>query len=125
MDAIKTPLDLNKIRADFPILEREVHPGVPLVYLDSTATSQKPSQVIEAMNQYYRQSNANIHRGIHTLAEESTIAYESARERIAAFIGAPSARQIIFTRNATESINLVAQTWGRVNLKENDLIILT
>jgi cysteine desulfurase/selenocysteine lyase len=125
MEAIKTPLDLNKIRADFPVLEREVRSGVPLVYLDSTATSQKPRQVIEAMNQYYRQSNANIHRGIHTLAEESTLAYESARERIAAFIGSPSPRQIIFTRNATESINLVAQTWGRVNLKENDLIILT
>ncbi len=125
MKAINTPLDLNKIRADFPVLAREVRPGVPLVYLDSTATSQKPRQVIEAMSQYYRQSNANIHRGIHTLAEESTMAYESARDRIAAFIGAPSPRQIIFTRNATESINLVAQTWGRVNLKENDLIILT
>ncbi|MBE9523500.1 MAG: cysteine desulfurase [Chloroflexi bacterium] len=118
-------MDLNKIRADFPVLAREVRPGVPLVYLDSTATSQKPRQVIEAMSQYYRQSNANIHRGIHTLAEESTMAYESARDRIAAFIGAPSPRQIIFTRNTTESINLVAQTWGRVNLKENDLIILT
>ncbi|MEN8171336.1 MAG: cysteine desulfurase [Chloroflexota bacterium] len=118
-------LDLLKIRADFPILEREVRPGVPLVYLDSTATSQKPRQVIEAMNQYYRQSNANIHRGIHALAEESTAAYEAARARIAAFIGAPSHRQIIFTRNTTESINLVAQTWGRANLEKDDLIILT
>ncbi len=125
MEVIKTPLDLNKIRADFPVLTREVRPGVPLVYLDSTATSQKPRQVIDAMSHYYRQSNANIHRGVHTLAEESTSAYESARERVAAFIGAPSPRSIIFTRNATESINLVAQTWGRVNLKENDLIILT
>jgi len=122
---ITPPLDLLKIRADFPILKREVRPGVPLVYLDSTATSQKPNQVIEAMNQYYRRSNANIHRGIHALAEESTAAYEAARERIAAFIGAPSPRQIIFTRNATESINLVAQTWGRANLVKGDLIILT
>jgi len=125
MKANISPLDLGKIRADFPILEREIRPGVPLVYLDSTATSQKPNQVIEAMNQYYRRSNANIHRGIHALAEESTAAYEAARERIAAFIGAPSPRQIIFTRNATESINLVAQTWGRANLEKGDLIILT
>ncbi len=125
MKVIKTPLDLQTIRADFPVLEREVRPGVPIIYLDSTATSQKPRQVIEAMNQYYRWSNANIHRGIHTLAEESTATYESARKRVAAFIGAPSPRQVIFTRNTTESINLVAQTWGRANLEKNDLIILT
>jgi len=118
-------LDVQKIRKDFPILEREVRPGVPLVYLDSTATSQKPLVVIEAMDRFYRHSNANIHRGIHTLAEESTAAYEAARQRVADFIHAPSARQIIFTRNATESINLVAQSWGRANLKSGDLVILT
>jgi len=117
--------DVNKIRADFPILQREVRPGVRLVYLDSTATSQKPLEVIQVMDQFYRQSNANIHRGIHTLAEESTVLYEAARDRIAKFINAPSARQIIFTRNATEAINLVAYTWGRANLSEGDLVILT
>jgi cysteine desulfurase/selenocysteine lyase len=96
-----------------------------VVYLDSTATTQKPLQVINAMDAYYRQSNANIHRGIHHLAEEATALYEDARIKIANFINAPSARQIIFTRNTTESINLVAQTWGRQNLQAGDLIILT
>src|SRR5512136_651662 len=117
--------DVNKIRADFPILQREVRPGVPLVYLDSTATSQKPLAVIQAMDDFYRQSNANIHRGIHTLAEEATALYEKARERVAAFIHAPSARQVIFTRNTTESINLVAYAWGRANLNAGDVVILT
>jgi len=119
------PFDVAQTRADFPILQREVRPGVPLVYLDSTATSQKPHAVVEAMDVFYRQSNANIHRGIHTLAEEATAAYEAARQRIASFIGAPSARQVIFTRNTTESINLVAYTWGRANLQAGDLVILT
>ena len=118
-------MDTERVRADFPILERQVRPGVPLIYLDSTATSQKPFAVIDAMNTFYRQSNANIHRGIHTLAEESTALYESARERVAKFINAPSARQVIFTRNATESINLVAYSWGRANLQAGELIILT
>ncbi len=118
-------LNIARIRADFPILNREVRPGVPLVYLDSTATSQKPLAVIEAMNAFYRTYNANIHRGIHTLAEEATAAYEAARQRVAQFIHAPSPRQVIFTRNTTESINLVAQTWGRANLKPGDVIILT
>ena len=122
---MKTSLDVMKIRADFPILEREVHPGVPLVYLDSTATSQKPSVVIESMDSFYRMNNANIHRGIHVLAEESTAKYEECRARIAKFINAPSAKQIIFTRNATESINLVAYSWGRANLNQGDLVILT
>jgi cysteine desulfurase/selenocysteine lyase len=120
-----SPLDIERIRADFPILNREVRPGIPLVYLDSTATSQKPQAVIEAMDAFYRLNNANIHRGIHTLAEESTAAYESARQRVADFIGSPSARQVIFTRNATESINLVASTWGRANLQVGDVVILT
>jgi cysteine desulfurase/selenocysteine lyase len=117
--------DLQRIRQDFPILTREVRKGVPLVYLDSTATAQKPVQVIDVMDDYYRRSNANIHRGVHTLAEEATGLYESARERIARFIGAPKARQIIYTRNATESINLVSNSWGRTNLKSGDVLILT
>jgi cysteine desulfurase / selenocysteine lyase len=118
-------LDVSRIRQDFPILEREIRPGVKLVYLDSTATSQKPLFVIEAMNDFYRHSNANIHRGVHALAEESTALYEQAREKIAKFINAPSARQVIYTRNTTESINLVAYTWARANLKSGDLVILT
>jgi cysteine desulfurase/selenocysteine lyase len=120
-----TKIDTNRIRRDFPILEREVKPGVRVVYLDSTATSQKPRQVIEAMNDYYRRSNANIHRGIHTLAEEATALYEGARRKVARFINAASPREVIFTRNTTESINLVAQSWGRANLQEGDLIILS
>lgn len=118
-------LNSEAIRADFPILKRAVRPGVPLVYLDSTASSQKPDSVIQAMDDFYRNSNANINRGVHTLAEESTSLYEGAREKVAAFINANSARQVIFTRNATESINLVAYTWGRKNLKAGDTIILT
>ncbi len=118
-------LDIEKIQADFPILAREVKPGVKVVYLDSTATTQKPVQVIETMNDYYRQTNANIHRGIHLLAEEATALYEEARVTVAKFINAPTARQIIFTRNTTESINLVAQTWGRANLNSGDVVILT
>jgi cysteine desulfurase/selenocysteine lyase len=120
-----TPLDVNAIRADFPILEREVHPGKKLVYLDSTATSQKPVVVLDAMDHYYRFSNANVHRGVHTLAEEATALYEEARDKVAAFIGAVKSREIVFTRNTTESINLVAYTWGRTFLKDGDVIILT
>jgi cysteine desulfurase / selenocysteine lyase len=118
-------LDVPRIRQDFPILSREVRSGVPLVYLDSTASSQKPRQVIEAMSNFYLTSNANIHRGVHTLAEEATEAYEGARQKIARFINAPSARQIIFTRNATEAINLFAFTWGRTFLQQGDVVILT
>jgi cysteine desulfurase/selenocysteine lyase len=119
------PLNVNEIRKDFPIFQRETKPGTPLVYLDSTATSQKPLAVIEAMDTFYRRSNANIHRGVHTLAEESTTLYEQARVKIAKFINAPSAHQIIYTRNTTESINLVAYSWARANLKAGDLVILT
>ncbi len=118
-------LDVAKIRADFPALFREVRPGVPLIYLDSTATSQKPTQVITALEEMYREHTANIHRGIHTLAEEATAAYEGARVKIAEFINAPSAKQIIYTRNATEAINLVAYSWGRENLNAGDVILLT
>jgi cysteine desulfurase/selenocysteine lyase len=121
----KTGFDVEQIRKDFPILSREIKPGVPLIYLDSAATSQKPLAVIEAMDFYYRNTNANIHRGIYALAEEATLAYESARERIADFIHVPSAEQLIFTRNTTESINLVAASWGRKNLSKGDHILLT
>jgi cysteine desulfurase/selenocysteine lyase len=124
-DHPKTTLDIPGIRADFPVLSREVHPGVPLIYLDSTATSQKPVQVIEVLDDMYRHHFANIHRGIHTLAEEATAAYEEARQKVADFINAPSQRSIIFTRNTTESINLVAYSWGRANLHSGDVIILT
>ncbi len=115
----------RQIREDFPILEREIRPGVSLVYLDSTATAQKPIQVIEAMDRFYENYNANIHRGIHTLAEEATAGYESAREKIAQFIHALDVEQVIFTRNTTESINLVAQSWGRSELNPGDVLVLT
>ena len=118
-------LDVTQIRSDFPILSREIYPGIPLVYLDSTATTQKPRPVLEAMEAFYRTNNANIHRGVHTLAEESTAMYEDARAMVAAFINSPAPEQIIFTRNATESINLVAYTWARANLKAGDMVILT
>ncbi len=116
--------DVNKIREDFPVLKREVH-GKPLVYLDSAATSQKPVQVIRALTDYYENYNSNIHRGIHLLSEEATAAYEGAREKVRGFVGASSTEEIIFTRNTTESINLVMYAWGRKYLKEGDEILLT
>src|SRR5690554_553765 len=126
MDRVQNgTLNVEQVRADFPVLQREVRPGVPLVYLDSAATSQKPLEVIQAMDAYYRSSNANIHRGIHTLAEEATYLYEEARSKVAAFIGAASPKQVIYTRNCTEAINLVAYTWGRKFLQAGDVIILT
>ena len=118
-------LDVPILRKDFPILGREIRPGVPLVYLDSTATTQKPRSVLDAMDVFYRTNNANINRGVHTLAEEATAMYEQARTAVAQFVNAHSAEEIIFTRNATESINLVAYTWARHNLKAGDLVILT
>jgi cysteine desulfurase/selenocysteine lyase len=125
MNTATHALDPRKVRADFPVLAREVRPGVPLVYLDNAATSQKPLSVIERMDHYYRHENANIHRGIHQLAEEATIAYEEARLRIVKFIGAESWQEIVFTRNTTEAINLVAYSWGRSMLHTGDLILLT
>ena len=122
---LSIPIDVVQIRDDFPVLQREVRPGVPLVYLDSAATSQKPRQVLQVVERHYRMHNANIHRGIHTLAEEATAAYESAREHIAKFIGARSTREIVYTRNTSESINLVVQSWGRANLKSGDMVLLT
>jgi cysteine desulfurase/selenocysteine lyase len=118
-------LNYDSIRGDFPILSREVHPGIPLVYLDSTATTQKPVAVLKAMDEFYRQNYSNIHRGVHTLAEEATTMYELSRQRVANFIHAASANEIVFTRNTTESINLIAYSWGRANLKSGDVIILT
>jgi len=118
-------INLQKLRQDFLILHREIHPGFPLVYLDSAATTQKPDSVLRAMDSYYQQSNANIHRGVHTLAEEATALYEQARAKVAKFINSSRPDQIIFTRNTTESINLIANTWARVNIKQGDLIVLT
>jgi cysteine desulfurase/selenocysteine lyase len=117
-------IDVSKIREDFPILKRQVN-GKPLVYFDNAATSQKPEEVIEAIDNYYRQYNANVHRGIHKLAEEATLAHEEAREKIAKFINARHTEEVIFVRNTTEAINLVAYTWGRANITKGDKIILT
>ncbi len=112
------------IREDFPILKRQVH-GKPLVYLDSGASSQKPAAVLEAMERYYRTSHANVNRGVYVLSEEATEAMEQARLKVARFIKAKSARQIIFTRNTTEAINLVAYSWGSANIRADDTILLT
>lgn len=118
------PLDVAAIRADFPVLDRVVN-GYPLSYLDSAATTQKPRAVLEAMDAYYRTTNANVHRGIYTMAEQATELYEGARARVAALVNAPAAEQIIFTRNTTEAINLVALSWGRSALRPGDLIVCT
>ncbi len=115
---------ITDIRTDFPILQQEVH-GHPLAYLDSTASSQKPRQVLEAMDEYYRTTHANVHRGVHTLSENATAAYENARLRVARFINAASPKEVIFTRNATESLNLVAYSWGRANLSPGDEVLIT
>jgi cysteine desulfurase/selenocysteine lyase len=111
------------IRKDFPILERKVH-GKPLVYLDSTATTQKPVQVLDALERYYRTYNANIHRGVYQIAEEATAAYEESRAKVARFLNA-SPKEIVFTRGTTESVNLVANAWGRSHLGPGDVILLT
>ena len=117
-------LDPHTVRGDFPILGTTVH-GKPLIYLDSASTSQKPSVVIEAVDEFYREYNANVHRGIYEIGERATAAYEEARGRVARFIGASDPRQVIFTRNATEAINLVAYSWGRQNIGRGDAIVLT
>jgi cysteine desulfurase / selenocysteine lyase len=122
--ALQNVLDIYSIRNQFPILQREVK-GRPLVYLDNAATSQKPTVVINALTEYYSGYNANIHRGIHTLAEEATAAFEATRETARQFIGASSAEEIIFTRGTTEGINLVASSWGRANLQPGDEIIIS
>jgi len=117
-------LDINIIRQEFPILNREVK-GRPLIYLDNAATTQKPQQVLDALMHYYTNYNANIHRGIHTLAEEATAAFEHTRDAVKSFIGAGSREEIIFTRGTTEGINLVAYSWGRKNIQANDEIIIS
>lgn len=117
-------MDIETIRKDFPILSRQIN-GKPLIYLDNAATSQKPKQVIKAVSEYYRHHNANVHRGIHTLAEEATNLYEEARKKVARFINARSEREVVFVRNATEAINLVAYAWGKRNLKRGDEILTT
>lgn len=117
--------NVDGIRMDFPILHQEHHAGVPLIYLDNAATSQKPLAVIRALDDYFRCFNANVHRGIHKLSEEATAAYEEARLKIRTFINASSKREIIFTRGTTEGINLVAQTWARANLKPGDVVLST
>ena len=124
-NTIKLPYDIEKIRADFPILHEKHHDDIPLVYLDNAASSQKPLQVIEGLNDYYRLYNANVHRGIHKLSEAATEAYEGSRKKIQKFINAKSRREIIFTRGTTESINLVAHTWGRANLTSGDVVLST
>ena len=122
--AIQRSLDVDAIRRQFPALSREVK-GKPLVYFDNAATTQKPQVVIDALVNYYSNYNANIHRGIHTLAEEATAAYEATRDTVQRFINAPTREQIIFTKGTTEGINLVAQTWGRQNIKAGDEIIIS
>jgi len=122
--AIAISFDVETIRADFPILASSVH-GKPLVYLDNAATTQKPRAVLDALTEYYRSSNANVHRGVHYLSGRATDQYEQARASIARFLGAAEPREIVFTRNATESINLVAQTWGRANIKAGDEILVS
>lgn len=121
---IETGFDVYAIRKHFPVLSREVK-GKPLVYFDNAATTQKPQVVIDALVDYYSGYNANIHRGIHTLAEEATAAFEATRDAIQLFINAESREQIIFTKGTSEGINLVAQTWGRQNIKEGDEIIIS
>jgi cysteine desulfurase / selenocysteine lyase len=121
---IAKTLDIPAIRQEFPILSREVK-GRPLIYLDNAATTQKPQRVIDAIIHYYTYYNANIHRGIHTLAEEATAAFEQTRDAVKEFIGAGSREEIIFTKGTTEGINLVAYTWGRKNIQEGDEIIIS
>ena len=116
--------DVEKIRADFPILHQQVN-GQPLVYLDNAATTQKPQSVIDALCDYYKFDNSNVHRGAHTLADRATVKFEAARTKVAQFINVPDERQIIWTRGTTESINLVATTWGRKFLSAGDKILVS
>jgi cysteine desulfurase/selenocysteine lyase len=119
----RTP-DWDRIRQDFPILNQNIGKH-PLVYFDNAATSQKPQQVLDALNHYYKQDNSNVHRGLHELSSRATEAYEAARKKVATYLGAESEEQIIFTRGTTEAINLIAQSWGRKNLRSGDVVLLT
>jgi cysteine desulfurase / selenocysteine lyase len=121
---LMTPLDVATTRKKYPILDQRVH-GNRLVYLDSAASSQKPTVVLEAMNEYYETTHANVHRGVYAIAEEATRLYEQARHKVARFVGAHSPDGVVFTKNVTEAINLVAQSWGRANLREGDAVLLT
>ena len=118
------PFDVVAVRADFPALAQRVH-GRPLVYLDNAATSQKPAVVIDALRRYYEHDNANVHRGVHTLSERATLAYDAAREAVRRLLNARTSREIVFTRNATESINLVARTWGDEHIRAGDEVLIT
>jgi cysteine desulfurase/selenocysteine lyase len=119
-----TSFDVAAVRADFPILRSSAH-GKPLVYLDNAATTQKPQVVLDALTDYYTSSNANVHRGVHYLSGRATDLFEEGRAKVARFIGAAEPREVIFTRNATEGINLVAQAWGRTNVREGDEILIS
>jgi cysteine desulfurase / selenocysteine lyase len=120
----KPKLDAHKLRADFPVFEQPVH-GKPLAYLDSANSSQKPRQVLDAMREFYEHSYANVHRAVYELAERSTAGFEGAREKVRALINAPSVREVIFTRNVTEALNLVAYSWGSANLGPGDVVVVT
>jgi cysteine desulfurase/selenocysteine lyase len=122
--ATRSPFDVAAIRSDFPVLDQRVH-GKPLVYLDNAATTQKPRQMIDAISRYYEQDNANVHRGVHALSERATLAHEGARAKVRAFLNARSVSEIVFTRNATESINLVARAWGDANVRKGDDVIIS
>ncbi len=117
-------LDARKLRADFPIFEQEIN-GKPLAYLDSAVSAHKPRQVLDALRTFYETSYGNVHRGVYTLSERATEAYEGARQKVASFVNAPAAREIVFTRNATESLNLVAYAWGMPNLGPGDVVLVT
>src|SRR5213083_986822 len=121
--AAALPRSIEQVRAEFPILSRPVH-GLPIAYLDNGATAQKPLAVIDALDRYWREQNANVHRGVHTLSEEATALYEGARGTVASHLGADP-REVIFVRNATEALNLVASSWGRANLSAGDRIVVT
>jgi cysteine desulfurase/selenocysteine lyase len=120
----RAKLDARKVRADFPIFEQLIH-GKPLAYLDSAVTAQKPRQMLDAMRDFYETSYGNVHRGVYALSERATAAFEGAREKVRALVNAPSAREIVFTRNATEGLNLVAYAWGLNNLRPDDLVVVT
>src|SRR5439155_19190093 len=118
-------LDVARLRKDFPILERKLSNGKPLVYLDNAATTQKPAQVIDAMDRFYRETNSNVHRSIHELGERATQMYVAAHERVARFVHASSMEEIVFTKNCTEAINLVAYSLGFRTLQKDDEVVIT
>jgi cysteine desulfurase/selenocysteine lyase len=125
MATTEASLDVERLRADFPVLEREVRPDTPLVYLDNAATTHTPEPVLEATTDYYRGYNSNVHRGIHQLSQEASEAYEAAHDRLAAFIGADGRRELVFTKNTTEALNLVAYAWGLRELEPGEAVVLT